>query len=227
MEDFFVAEIIVMAQSDANLQQGLVQSNMSNELFGTQNFFSQPDTRCYVAHTEEKKRPLSDCLICQEAVGTESPVGIVRLFCCGVTMHTSCFGGMLPPLCLGANGTVSCPNCRSSIDKGVLGKIGFMLSPSNLVCMHARYTALRTMLQHKFSTVGEMATLYSKTKGLKPTDGLVYNVCLFAIDRACNDRLSMARMFVGRRHGDGYSKRRIDTALAGHVDFLIKCRNNL
>ena len=55
MEDFFVAEIIVMAQSDANLQQGLVQSNMSNELFGTQNFFSQPDTQCYVAHTEEKK----------------------------------------------------------------------------------------------------------------------------------------------------------------------------
>ena len=224
MEDFFVAEIIVMAQSDGN-HQGVMHSTL-NKLFGTQDFVL-PDTQCYVAHTEkEKKRPLSDCLICQEAVGTPSPVGIVRLFCCGVTMHTSCFAGMLPPLCLGANSGVSCPNCRSTVDKGVLGRIGFLLSPSNLISVYARYTALRTMLHHKFSTVGDMAMLYSKTNGLKSTDGLVYNVCLFAIDRACNDRVSMAKMFTGG-HRNGYSKRRVDTAIAGHVDFLIKCRNNL
>jgi hypothetical protein len=210
----YVTEIFVLAH---NLDEGVPVFEMAGSASGrldpvcTQDMSPRADVRTIV----RKRSFTSECLICQDVMDGCT----TRLSCCGVTMHTSCFSGLVPPDVLGATAVITCPNCRAIIDKSALFTLGFVVSVPQLLGIHDRCTAIRKLFTRAFSDRSQFATLYRKTQGIRQTDGLVYNACLFPIDRACLDHQKMAVMFTTKK----YKPKRISDSLRGHIDFLIKC----
>jgi hypothetical protein len=136
---------------------------------------------------------------------------------------------------------VRCPLCRYELDRYDLRGMAFRCDPAQLRSAHVHCLSLRALLygeeaaaamEEDVPPMQRVGRLVLRCKDTDVTDGLVYNVCLLAIERALFLRVHMVDRLRGdledqhRRHQqpgcfpfDEY--RYIQNSLQVHVEVLL------
>lgn len=154
------------------------------------------------ARRPARKRPADDgdaecCCICLDPLRAAAAVTLPP---CAHRVHTACLCGVEPGAGVGGDAAVRCPLCRAPLDRHALGAMGFAVAPGDLRACEARCGALRHLRDGTGWTAAApseapgrtLARLVGACRRLGMRDGLVYNVCVLGLERACYHRRSLA-----------------------------------
>lgn len=154
------------------------------------------------------------CCVCLEPMTKTKVVELP----CHHHIDLLCLASVIPNVGLGSRSMIRCPLCRYELDRYDLQNMGFLVTPQIIKHIERCCHGVRRLTNETQKTTAEVARLVRSCVGTCVSDGLVYNTCILAIERALHHKMLFIRSIEGNLQ---QRPEAIDASLACHVEVLM------